>query len=258
MPPPRETTREKQHEKKIPSGTTGEQKEAQPPTKYAIEGIRSARKVMGPDKVIRWEYEVEWEDCPSSQNTWMYPRELPTNSTMQRWMRLAKSGQSAGREASANRAQVNSVYAILGKTSTMKLPLAHNRSFTREDLLWESVYDSLPQPTDTFSKSRSPSNVSSSPSNDSRAPREAVYVTQTDRPAGILAHHGTRTDNRRLSVSWRPAPHLAEECGVKKNVSTAISPPVSSPVFPSEIAGAPGKSVPPLESAENTYSPSRK
>ena len=128
-----------------------------------------------------------------------FPRELPANSTMKRWMRLAKDGHSAGREASKNREQVNSVYAVLGKTSTMKLPLSHNRSFTREDLLWESVYDSLIQPTDTFSlgqKSLSPSSSlgpkSSSPSNDSRATTEAVCVTERERLVGILVHHGTK------------------------------------------------------------------
>ena len=191
----------------------------------------------------------------------MYPRELPSNSTMQKWMRLVKGGQSAGREDIANRAQVNSVYVVLGKTSTMKLPLSHNRSFTREDLLWESVYDSLIQPTDTFSlgqKSLSPSSSlgpkSSSPSNDSRIVTEAVC----EKPVSILVHHGTRTDNRRPSVSWRPDPQLAEEGGLRKNVSTAVSPPDSSLLFPQKLPEAPKNQLLPLESVENNFFPPRK
>ena len=221
---------------------------------------------MGPDGVKRREYEVQWENYPNSQNTWKFPRELPANSTMKNWMRLAKDGHSAGREASKNREQVNSVYAVLGRTSTMKLPLSHNRSFTREDLLWESVYDSLHRPTDTFppsTKSLSPSNgfspsdsKSLPPRNDSRAPTEAVCVAQIEKPPGILVHHGTRTDNKRLSVSWRPDSQLAVEGGLKKNVSTAISPPVSSPVHPSEKDGPSGKSAPtPEKHGEHLFPP---
>ena len=145
-PPPPKTTRKKQPEEKE-SGTTGEQKESKRPTMYVIDGIRSARKVRGEDGVERWEYECQWEGCPNEQNSWKYRYELPQTTIMKKWTRRAQEGQSAGREATANREQVNCVYAILGETSTMNLSLSHDRTLTREDLLWESVYDSVQEPT---------------------------------------------------------------------------------------------------------------
>ena len=81
-----------------------------------------------------------------------------------------------------------------------------------------------------------------------------MSVVQIDTPLSILVHHGTRTDRKRLSVSWRPAPQLTEECGTKPNLPEISPLLVPSSVLTSQLS--PEISVPtPGKRGEHLFPP---
>ena len=99
--------------------------------KWAIDGIKSTQLRVGEDGRTRKYYEVQWEGCPDSENTYELGKDIVDTATTRKWKKLADKGRAADRQSSKNRDQINSVYAVRNKTGLMEAPLAHKPELRR-------------------------------------------------------------------------------------------------------------------------------
>ena len=114
--------------------------------RFIVRGVKSAeiRLDVATGKNKYW-YETEWEGHPESANTWQLACDFDNNQETKAMLRAARDGRDASSVAAKALEQPNQIYAI-HRNSRGYMAKRVDVNFTRADLLFESIIDSIQNP----------------------------------------------------------------------------------------------------------------
>jgi hypothetical protein len=124
---------------------SGTESDSEPPRNY-VRGVKSAvvRLDVETGRNKYW-YETQWEGYGEEDNTWQLACDFDSNPTTKAMLRTAREGKDASSFAAKTLEQPNQVFSIArAARGYMAKPI--DEFFTRSDLIFESVLDSINDP----------------------------------------------------------------------------------------------------------------
>ena len=126
---------------------SGTESDSEHPT-LAVRGVKSAVVRLDEESGRnKWYYETQWEGYGEDHNTWQLACDFDRLPTTKAMLRAARDGRDASSWSAKNLEQKNQIFAIHRKQRGY-MAKSIDEKFTRTDLIFEEVYDSIvdPQP----------------------------------------------------------------------------------------------------------------
>ena len=125
---------------------SGKESDAEQLPAYAVRGIKSVevRLDVETGRNKYW-YETEWEGYGPEYNTWQLGCDFDQQPATKAMLRAARDGRDVSSMTAKKFELPNQIYSIHRKSRGYMAKLIDGR-YTRTDLLFESVFDSIPNP----------------------------------------------------------------------------------------------------------------